>query len=136
MGEHHGIVVHVHHACTVATRLGEAGPACRAVSAATSEIGAGVGAIIPRSWARDRSGGVRAALKKSEVTANTSGPLFDLLCMTEKYDDAAHAREDSFLAELIPQVAEQLAERYALDFDTAAGQARFEAWLAAHTGPA
>jgi hypothetical protein len=54
--------------------------------------------------------------------------------MTGKNDDAAHAREDSFLAELIPQVTEHLAERRAEDFDTAAGQARFEAWLATHTG--
>lgn len=55
--------------------------------------------------------------------------------MTEKYDDAVHACEDSFLAELIPQVAEQLAERHALDFDAFPGRARFEAWLAAHTVP-
>lgn len=53
--------------------------------------------------------------------------------MTGKNDDAARAREDSFLAELIPQVTEHLAERRAEDFDAGAGQARFETWLAAHT---
>jgi Protein of unknown function (DUF4230) len=57
--------------------------------------------------------------------------------MTGKNDDAAATREDSFLGGLVPQVAEHLAERHALDFDTEAGQARFLAWLAAHTqGPA
>ncbi len=53
--------------------------------------------------------------------------------MKGKNDDAAHAREDSFLAELIPQVTEHLAERHTGDFDASAGQARFETWLAAHT---
>ena len=53
--------------------------------------------------------------------------------MTGKNDDAAHTREDSFLAELIPHVTEHLAERHAEDFDAAAGRARFETWLAAHT---
>jgi len=53
--------------------------------------------------------------------------------MTDKNDDAAYAREDSFLAELVPQVTEHLAERRAEDFHAEAGQARFEAWLAAHT---
>jgi Domain of unknown function (DUF4407) len=53
--------------------------------------------------------------------------------MRKKNDDAAHAREDSFLTELIPQVAEHLAERHAEDFDAEAGQARFETWLAART---
>jgi hypothetical protein len=46
------------------------------------------------------------------------------------------AYDDSFLADLIPQVTEQLAERYASDLDIAAVRARFEAWLAAHTRPA
>lgn len=55
--------------------------------------------------------------------------------MTEKHD-AEHTREDWFLAELIPQVTERLAERYAPDLDVAAAGARFEAWLAAQTGPA
>jgi hypothetical protein len=55
------------------------------------------------------------------------------MMMKKKNDDAAHAREDSFLTELIPQVAEHLAERHAEDFDAEAGQARFETWLAAHT---
>jgi Domain of unknown function (DUF4407) len=46
-------------------------------------------------------------------------------------DDAA--REDAFLGGLVPQAAEQLAERRSAEFDAAAGQARFEAWLGAHT---
>ena len=49
---------------------------------------------------------------------------------TGKDDDAAYAREDSFLAKLIPQVTEHPAE----DFDAEAGQARFEALPDAHTG--
>jgi RNA polymerase sigma factor (sigma-70 family) len=53
--------------------------------------------------------------------------------MTGKNDDAARTREDSFLAELIPQVAEHLAEQHAGDFDAEAGQARFLTWLTAHT---
>ena len=50
-----------------------------------------------------------------------------------KNDDAASIREDSFLAGLIPQVAEHLAEQHAGDFDAEAGAARFLTWLAAHT---
>ena len=69
------------------------------------------------------------------MTAKTFGPPCDLLRMTEKHD-AEHTREDWFLAELIPQVTERLAERYAPDLDVAAAGARFEAWLAAQTGPA
>jgi DNA-binding transcriptional MerR regulator len=53
--------------------------------------------------------------------------------MTGKDDDAATIREDSFLGELIPQVAEHLAEQHAGDFDAEVGQARFRIWLAAHT---
>ncbi len=53
--------------------------------------------------------------------------------MTGKNDDAASTREDSFLTELIPQVAEHLAEQRARDFDTEASQARFLTWLTAHT---
>jgi RNA polymerase sigma factor (sigma-70 family) len=53
--------------------------------------------------------------------------------MKRKNDNAASAREDSFLAELIPQVAEHLAEQHAGDFDADAGAARFVTWLAAHT---
>jgi len=53
---------------------------------------------------------------------------------TGKNDDAAYAHEDSFLAELIPQVTEHLAERRAEGFYAEAGQARFETWLDAHTG--
>ena len=45
--------------------------------------------------------------------------------MKRKNDDAASAREDSFLAGLIPQVAEHLAEQHADDFDAEAGKARF-----------
>jgi repressor LexA len=43
--------------------------------------------------------------------------------------------EDSFLAEVVPQVAEHLAEQQARSFDADAGQARFLTWLAAHTKP-
>jgi hypothetical protein len=50
-----------------------------------------------------------------------------------KNDDAARRREDSFLAGLIPQAAEHLAEQQAGDFDAETGQARFLTWLAAHT---
>jgi hypothetical protein len=53
--------------------------------------------------------------------------------MTEKNDDAASGREDSFLAGLVPQVAERLAERHAENFDAEAGLARFQTWLGAHT---
>jgi RNA polymerase sigma factor (sigma-70 family) len=53
--------------------------------------------------------------------------------MKGKNDDAASAREDSFLAELIPQIAEHLAEQHADDFDAEAGEMRFLTWLAAHT---
>lgn len=48
-------------------------------------------------------------------------------------DDAARARQDAFLDDLIPLATERLAERLAEDFDARAGQARFEAWLAANT---
>ena len=51
---------------------------------------------------------------------------------TGKNDDAARDREDSFLADLIPQVTEHLAERYAGDFDAEAGEDRFEGWLSHH----
>jgi DNA-binding transcriptional MerR regulator len=53
--------------------------------------------------------------------------------MTGKDDDAAAIREDSFLDELIPQVAEHLAEQCAGDFDAEDGRARFRTWLTAHT---
>ncbi len=53
--------------------------------------------------------------------------------MAGKDDDAATIREDSFLGELIPQVAEHLAEQHAGDFDAEDGRARFRSWLAAHT---
>lgn len=53
--------------------------------------------------------------------------------MTGKNDDAAHAREDSFLAEPIPQVTEHLAERHAGNFDAEADQAHLETRLAADT---
>jgi len=53
--------------------------------------------------------------------------------MKGKNDDAASTREDSFLAELIPQVAEHLAEQHAVGFDAEAGETRFLTWLAAHT---
>lgn len=49
-----------------------------------------------------------------------------------KNDDAARDREDSFLADLMPQVTEHLAERYAGDFDAEAGEERFEGWLSHH----
>ena len=48
-------------------------------------------------------------------------------------DDAARAREDSFLGELIPQVTEHLAAQRAGEFDAEAGRARFVTWLTAHT---
>ena len=53
--------------------------------------------------------------------------------MTGKHDDAASIREDSFLAELVPQVAERLAEQYAADYDAGVDRERFLTWLAAHT---
>ena len=53
--------------------------------------------------------------------------------MTGKNDDAARAREDSFLGELIPQVTEHLAARHAGDFDAEVGRARFMTWLSSHT---
>ena len=53
--------------------------------------------------------------------------------MTGKHDDAASIREDSFLAELIPQAAEHLAEQHAGNFDAEASRARFLTWLAGHT---
>jgi class 3 adenylate cyclase len=53
--------------------------------------------------------------------------------MTGKDDDAASIREDSFLAELVPQVAEHLAEQHAADYDAEDGRGRFLTWLAAHT---
>ena len=57
--------------------------------------------------------------------------------ITGKDDDAASSREDSFLAELVPQAAEHLAGQHAGDYDADAGRARFLAWLARHTeGPA
>lgn len=51
---------------------------------------------------------------------------------TGKDDDAVYAHEDWFLAEVIPQVSEHLAEQRGEDFDAEAGRARFEAWLAVH----
>jgi hypothetical protein len=53
--------------------------------------------------------------------------------MTGKDDDAARAREDLLLGELIPQVTETLAAEYARDFDAEGGRARFQTWLDAHT---
>jgi len=53
--------------------------------------------------------------------------------MTGKNDDAASIREDSFLTELIPQVAEHLADRHVEHFDAEASRARFMNWLNAHT---
>ena len=53
--------------------------------------------------------------------------------MTGKDEEAASRREDSFLAELVPQVTEHLAEQRARDFDAELGRARFQAWLGAHT---
>ena len=52
--------------------------------------------------------------------------------MTGRNDDAASIREDSYLARLIPQVADRLAEQQAGDFDAEAGQTRFRAWLTEH----
>jgi hypothetical protein len=54
--------------------------------------------------------------------------------MAGKNDDAASTREDQFLAGLIPQAAERLAEQHAGDYDIEAVLARFSTWLAAHTG--
>ena len=57
--------------------------------------------------------------------------------MTGKDDDAASIREDSFLAELIPQVAEHLAKQRAVAYEADASRERFLTWLAMHTeGPA
>lgn len=53
--------------------------------------------------------------------------------MTGKDDDAASIREDSFLAELVPQAAEHLAGQHAGDYDAEDGRARFQSWLAGHT---
>jgi 8-oxo-dGTP pyrophosphatase MutT (NUDIX family) len=53
--------------------------------------------------------------------------------MTGKDDDAPNIREDSFLAELVPQAVEHLAEQHAEDYDAEGGQSRFQAWLAGHT---
>lgn len=53
--------------------------------------------------------------------------------MTGKDDDIASTREDSFLAELVPQAAEQVAEQHAGDYDAEDGRARFQSWLAGHT---
>jgi cell division inhibitor SepF len=53
--------------------------------------------------------------------------------MTEKNDDAANIREDLFLGELVPQVAERLADQHAGKFDAETGLARFQTWLASHT---
>jgi hypothetical protein len=50
-----------------------------------------------------------------------------------KNDDAATTRQDMFLAGLIPQAAEHLAEQHAGDFDAEAGQTRFLTWLTTHT---
>jgi cell division inhibitor SepF len=50
-----------------------------------------------------------------------------------KNDDAGRAQEDTFLAGLIPQAAEHLAEQHAGDFDAEAGRARFLTWLVKHT---
>lgn len=91
--------------------------------------------VADRRTGSSGPGLLREDEREREVTGKTYGPPCDLLRMTEKHD-AEHACEDSFLAELIPQVAEQLAERYAPDLDVAAARTRFEAWLAAHTGPA
>ncbi len=53
--------------------------------------------------------------------------------MTGKDDDAANIREDSFLAELVPQAAEHLAEQHAGDYHAEDGRSRFQTWLEAHT---
>jgi RNA polymerase sigma factor (sigma-70 family) len=53
--------------------------------------------------------------------------------MTGKDDDAANSREDSFLAELVPQAAEHLAGQHAGDYDAEDGRSRFQTWLEAHT---
>ena len=53
--------------------------------------------------------------------------------MTGKDDDATSIREDSFLAELVPQAAEHLAEQHAGDYDAEDGRIRFQSWLAGHT---
>ena len=52
--------------------------------------------------------------------------------MTRMDDDAARAREDSFLAELVPQVAEHVAAQRSGEHDAARSQARFMTWLAVH----
>jgi len=53
--------------------------------------------------------------------------------MTERKDDAVSIGEDSFLARLVPQVADHLAAQHTGDFDARASQARFRAWLGEHT---
>ena len=57
-----------------------------------------------------------------------SGPL-----SIGESNDAGNTREDSFLTELIPQVAEHLADRHVEHFDAEASRARFMNWLNAHT---
>jgi hypothetical protein len=52
----------------------------------------------------------------------------------ERDDDAASTQADSFLSELVPQVADRLAARHASAYDASAGKARFDTWLTARTG--
>jgi hypothetical protein len=57
--------------------------------------------------------------------------------MTREANDADSNGEDSYLARLVPQVADHLAAQQSEGFDAEAIQSRFHAWLAEHTeGPA
>lgn len=51
----------------------------------------------------------------------------------EPNEDLTEARADSFLSQLIPQVEERMAARYASAHDTAASRERFTTWLALQT---
>jgi hypothetical protein len=51
--------------------------------------------------------------------------------MTTGNADAARAREDSYLGDLVPQVTEYLAALHTREFDARADRARFLTWLAA-----
>ncbi len=53
--------------------------------------------------------------------------------ITGRDDDTGSGREDALLAELFAQVAEDLTEQYATDYDAGPEQARFLVWLAEHT---
>lgn len=53
--------------------------------------------------------------------------------MTERDDDAASIREDSFLGRLVPQAVDHLAGQHTGDFDAETSRTRFRTWLTEHT---